>query len=468
MPLHDKFRWELFAPNDHVLVAVSGGPDSLCLLHVLWTEREARGLGEVTAAHLDHGIRGQESAAEADWVAAWCRERGIVCHVGLVDLGAKRGQSVQEAARTARYKFLEKTAAQIGADKIATGHTQGDQAETVLANILRGTGLDGLRGIPEQRGQIVRPLLDVTRQEVEAYNAAHGLSPRQDPSNLSAEHYTRNRIRLELLPALRRDYNARIDDALVRLSEISRRDSDYLDAQAAAALTDAMRDYDIFRIELGRTALAALHPALLRRVLRLAIVRLRGTGEGVTYEHLEQTCRMMAHSSPAASVLMLPSPLCTVRVAENTLALTLASVPLSPGCFSVPLPVPGEAVLEEVGWCVQAGWEEVPDAVVIDADTLDLASFVLRNWRHGDRIDPLGMGGRHKKVSDIFTDAKVPCSKRGHVPIVADANGILWVAGHAIAERAKVTPATARRLFLSAQRTTPAETPAGNGGSSVE
>ena len=463
-----KLRWSLLAPEDRVLVAVSGGPDSLCLLHVLWTEREARGLGEVTAAHLDHGLRGEESAAEADWLAAWCQERRIACHVGRVDLGARRGQSVQEAARTARYKFLEEAAARVGADKIATGHTRDDQAETVLGNILRGTGLDGLRGIPEQRGKIVRPLLGVTRREVEAYNQAHGLSPRQDSSNLSAEHYTRNRIRLELLPALRRDYNARVDDALVRLSEISRRDSDYLDAQAQAALTEATWDSHVFHVELDRAALAALHPALLRRVLRLAIANLRGTGEGVTHEHLEQACRMMAHSSPAASVLTLPSPVCTLRVAGDTLALTLASVPISPGYFSVPLPVPGAAALEEIGWRVSVGWEDEAGAAMLDADTVKSASLVLRNWRHGDRLDPLGMSGRHKKVSDIFTDAKVPRFQRERIPIVADAQGIIWVVGHAIAERAKVTPATVRRLFLSAQRTTPVETPAGNSGSSVE
>ncbi len=466
-----KLRWTLFSHGDRVLVAVSGGPDSLCLLHVLWAEREARGLGSVEAAHLDHGLRGAESAAEADWVAAWCRERGISCHVGRVDVAAwasqhKRGK--QESARMVRYAFLERTASETGADKIATGHTRDDQTETVLANIMRGTGLDGLRGIPAQResdsrrGQIVRPLLGVTRAEVEAYNAAQGLSPRQDPSNLSAEHYTRNRIRLELLPALRRNYNPRVDDALVRLSEIAARDSDYLARQAAAALAAATRERDRFRLELDRADLAALHPALLRFTLRQAIEQVRGSGEGITYEHIEQACRMLARPGPAASVLMLPSPLCTVRVAEHAFTFTLANVPISLGYLSLPLPMPGEAVLEEIGWRVSAGWEEQSGAAVLDTDAVQSASLVLRNWRVGDRVDPLGMGGRHKKVSDIFTDAKVPRSERQHIPIVADASGILWVVGYSIAERAKVTASTARRLFLSAERLQPTEMTAGN------
>lgn len=447
------FRWPLFAPDDRVLVAVSGGPDSLCLLHVLWTEREARQLGCVEAAHLDHGLRGAESAAEADWVTAWCAERGIVCHVGQVNVGAERGRSVQEAARTARYAFLEQTAARAGADKIATGHTRDDQAETVLANVLRGSGLDGLRGIPERWGRIVRPLLDVTRAEVEAYNAAHGLSPRQDPSNLSAEHYTRNRIRLELLPELRKNYNSAVNAALLRLSAIAARDSDYLAQQAAAALADVARAEHAASLVLDRAALRALHPALLRYVLRQAIERVRGTSEGVTNEHLEAICRAVPNMSEANFTLTLPAPLCRVRVTEPVVILSAAKQAAPAAKVSAALPVPGEAVVEALGWTVRAAWEDHPGAVRLDANAVDLGSLVVRNRQAGDRIDPLGLGGRHKKVSDILADAKVPRSSRERVSIVADSRGILWIAGHSLAERAKETPRTTRRLFLSARNT---------------
>lgn len=447
-----RLRWELLSPGDEVLVAVSGGPDSLCLLHVLWSEREARRLGSVEAAHLDHGLRGAESAAEADWVAAWCAERGIVCHVGRVDVGARRGQSVQEAARAARYEFLNQTAARTGADKIATGHTRDDQTETVLANVLRGSGLDGLRGIPERRGRIIRPLLDVTRAEVEAYNAANGLSPRQDPSNLSAEHYTRNRIRLELLPELRAHYNVRVDAALLRLSVIAGRDGDYLAQQAAAALAGVTRAEDEAYLELDRAALGALHPALLRSVLRQAMERVRGTGEGVAYEHLEAACRALDVSG-ANFTLTLPAPLCRVRVTAQLVTLTAAEQTVPAALVSAALPVPGEAILEALGGTVRAAWEDHPGAVRFDAEAIDLGSLVARNRQAGDRIDPLGMGGRHKKVSDILTDAKVPRSERDRIPIVADSRGILWIAGQTQAEWAKETPHTTRRLFLSTRNT---------------
>jgi len=448
-----KLRWELLLPSSKVLVAVSGGPDSLCLLHVLWSEREARQIGGVTAAHLDHELRGQESTAEADWVTAWCAERGIVCHVGQVNVGAERGRSVQEAARTARYAFLEQTAARVGADKIATGHTRDDQVETVLANVLRGSGLDGLRGIPERRGRIVRPLLDITRAEVEAYNDANGLQPRLDSSNLSAEHYTRNRIRLELLPELRRNYNSAADVALLRLSVVASRDSDYLAQQAAAALAGVTRAEDAACLELDRAALMALHPALLRYVLRQAIERVRGTGEGVTYEHLEAVCRAVPNTSEASFTLTLPDPLCRVRVTEPVVILSAAKQAAPAAKVSAALPVPGEAVVEALGWTVRAAWEDHPGAVRLDANAVDLGSLVVRNRQAGDRIDPLGLGGRHKKVSDILADAKVPRSSRERVSIVADSRGILWIAGHSLAERAKETPRTTRRLFLSARNT---------------
>lgn len=452
--LSDKVRWPLFAPGDRVLVAVSGGPDSLCLMHILWTERERRGLGEVEAAHLDHGLRGDESAGESAWVAAWCQERGIPCHVGRADvasLARERKRSKQEAARAARYAFLEETAAHRGANKIATGHTQDDQVETVLMNVLRGTGLDGLRGIPARRGPFVRPLLDVSRTEIEAYCTANGLEPRRDPSNLSSDAYTRNRVRLELLPQLARDYNPVVAGALLRLSNIARRDLDYLQTQADTALAEVTQERSAFRLVLDRPALTGLHPALLRHVLRSALSSLRGTGEGLTYSHIEQVCQAVAAPAPHAFGLNLPCPFCTVHIAGATLTLTLASLSVPFAAVSVPLPVPGTAMLSDTDWTVCASFDAFPEGIMLDADAISTKTLTLRNWRQGDRIDPLGMGGRHKKISDIFTDAKVPQVERGRVPIVADAGGIVWVVGHCISERAKVTPETKRRLYLAAE-----------------
>ena len=460
--MRERLRWELFAPGDRVLAAVSGGPDSLALLHVLWTEREVRGLGAVSAAHLDHGLRGAESAQEAAWVAAWCAARGIPCQFGQADVAARAQAdkvSRQEAARAARYQFLEEAAAKAGATKIATGHTRDDQVETVLMNILRGAGLDGLRGIPARRGLFVRPLLDISRTEIEDYCAAHGLEPRRDPSNDSADAYTRNRVRLELLPLLARDYNPAIADALLRLSEIAGRDLDYLQMQADTALAVVTVSADQERQVLDHAALRRLHPALLRRVLRTAITRLRGTSAGITHHHIEVLTQVFEQRRFGAFSLMLPEPFCAVQISlvmPPTVTLTLGSLtPLPHSDFlSLPLAVPGDVSLPGLGWRIAASWEEgsVLDKhhVVVDANTLDYDSLRVRTWQSGDKVAPLGMNGHRKKIGDIFTDAKVPRAERRCIPIIADAQGIVWVVGHCLAERTKTTPGTQRRVYFQA------------------
>ena len=450
--LSDKLRWSVVPPGSTVLVAVSGGPDSLALLHVLWAEGKAHGLVEVSAAHLDHKFRGDESAAEAAWVSAWCAERGIACEVGTADVAAwakAEKVSKQEAARAVRYAFLEEVAARVGADWIATGHTRDDQSETVLMNVLRGTGTDGLAGIPAQSGRVVRPLLDVSRAEVEAYCAAQGLTPRRDPSNLESQAYTRNRVRLELLPQLAREYNPAVADALIRLSQIAGRDSAYLKEQAAAEMVRVTVRRAAGAVVLDRAGLGGLHPAILRRVLRLALAEVRGTDAGVTFEHVEAACRAVENAAGPPFGLTLPAPACTLTVRKQLVTVTQAASEPLDSAVEVPLTVPGTARLPGGDGAVQAGWDDGPGSVGLDADAVDLPTLHLRYWQAGDKIDPAGMGGRHKKLSDLFTDAKVPRHFRRKLPLVADSRGLLWVPGLCVSERAKVMRETDRRIFLS-------------------
>ena len=401
------------------------------------------------------GYASEESAAEAAWVAEWCAARNISCHLGFANVGQlarQKKRSKQETARAARCEFLEATAAAAGASKIATAHTQDDQIETVLLNILRGTGLEGLQGIPSRRGPYVRPLLGVSRAEVEAYCLDHELTPRRDPSNLCEETYTRNRVRLQLLPQLARDYNPAVSQALLRLSKIATRDADYLHGKAAEALLALTRECDARRLVLDRPGLARQHPALIRYILRAAITQIRGSMEGVTYAHLEAACRALEVDSPSAFGLSLPHSACTVQVTKDAVILALPPACPAPPVVSIPLPFPGSAALPEIGWSVYVSGERTDGAVLVDANSLQGTAMIVRNWRAGDKIDPVGMGGHHKKVSDVFTDAKVPRAERHTVPIAADDRGIIWVVGYALSERVKVTAATTRVLYLTAER----------------
>lgn len=459
----------LLSPGDHVLAAVSGGPDSLALLHALHSLRIDFGLGSLSAAHFNHGLRGQEADDDAAFVAGFCAARGIACFVEKADIAFEAAQahtSVQQAARTARYAFFARAAQQCGANKVAMGHTQDDQIETVLLHILRGTGLDGLRGIPPRRGIYVRPLLSVTRAQVEDYCAAYALAPRRDSSNQDSSHYTRNRIRRELLPLLVRDYHPGTRSSLLRLSQIASADADFLQSHAQTVLGEVMlaENSSTACLTLSRTKLRALHPALLRHVLRAALTQVRGTTESITHQHWEQICNAVLVQEQTAWGLTTPTPFCHVGVHADRVMVTRQEDHAPPAAcsYSAMLSAGGRAELpgsdRHVGAELSATLPLPPptgEQADFDAHQVHLPSLHVRFWQPGDRIAPRGMAGHTKKVQDIFTDAKVPRPQRSQVPIVADREGLLWVTGLSAAERARVTQATRQFLVLTASSVRP-------------
>jgi tRNA(Ile)-lysidine synthase len=280
----------LITQGERVLVAVSGGPDSLALLHVLIDLRDTLKLDWLGAAHADHGLRGEESDADREFVEGFCAREHIPCVTGRIDVPSireSRGVGMEEAARIGRYVFLEETATRVGASKIATAHTQDDRVETILLHILRGTGLEGLKGIPYQREAYIRPLLDVTRESVEAYCLEQGLSPRIDSTNSDPAIATRNRIRHELLPMLEREYNGKVRRAIISLSEIAARDSEHLTAEAHQTLSTLSTAIKDGGLKIDGHKLLGLSESMQRHVLRRAIASVRGTLDFMGAEGLE-------------------------------------------------------------------------------------------------------------------------------------------------------------------------------------
>jgi tRNA(Ile)-lysidine synthase len=399
----------LIEQDSLVLIAVSGGPDSTALLHALHS------LGYlVQAAHLHHGIRGQEADEDAAYVQALCEKLSVPFHLGQRDVPKLREEerlSVQQAARHARYEFLTKVACEVHADVIATAHTQDDRIETVLLNILRGTGVEGLKGIPYRRGHFIRPLLDTSRADVEAYCEEHDLSPRRDSSNLSPA-YARNNVRSELIPYLERRYNESVKSALLRLSLIASAESDYLANIARGWLSQ--------NPTMPVADLAALPEALQRRVLREWIRGQRGEElANITHETIEG----LREGLGGPFVLTLPGG--DWVASSDGVHLRLDRIEHLEEIPATEVPISLPAHLRFFDWEVE---------VAGDGGNWDVGSLCVRNWREGDRIR---LPGGTRKLQDIFTDAKTPRKERHTWPIIADKDGPLAVANLCFAQRAQ-------------------------------
>lgn len=474
-------QYGLFTPDTTVAVGVSGGADSTALLHALAGLRDEWRL-TLVACHLNHGFRGEAAAGDAAYVRELCAGLGVACRVESVDvpgLARRRHLSSQQAARNVRHAFLRRVANEAGADRIALAHTRDDRTETMLLNILRGSGLAGLSGISPAALPLVRPLYDTTRAQVEAYCARHDLQFRKDSSNLKTA-YSRNRVRLELLPLLRRDYNGQIDDALLRLADLAGADNALLDALAADALDNlvALRAQNLpEHLTLSAPTLNALPLALRRRALRLAILRVRGHLRDVDFEAMQNLLDALEQAHNYHAILPASEgPAVVLRCRNETLDVfqvpaQASSVPWS-AVLNVGVDVPERTRLAPAGVTISAvicrradlrgvveRWRKetvsarasnaqeimrkkahnTPDATLTlwARDRIALP-LLTRAWQPGDRMRPRGLHGT-KKLQDIFTDAKTPPARRETEPVVLDANGagrILAVGGLRVDETA--------------------------------
>ncbi|MBI4198423.1 MAG: tRNA lysidine(34) synthetase TilS [Chloroflexi bacterium] len=457
----------LFDPPDQTIVAaVSGGPDSLALLHLLHALSKQHPW-RLHAAHLDHGLRGAEGAADAAFVKEICRRLGVPFHTETADVLGLRVSlriSLEAAAREARYAFLARVASQTGASAVATGHTQDDQAETVLLHLLRGSGLRGLRGMlplsrwrsrdGTQQATVVRPLLEVTRQETEAFCQELGLAPRRDASN-AEERFVRNRLRLTVLPQLQQ-LNPSAREALTRLAASASRDLAYLYEQVDG-VWHALVAPEGNGLRIGRIPFLGLHPSLQAHLLYRAYAELAGEAAELTFGQIEAMMRVAAQG--AGREVTLGHGL---RLFTTYQKLLLTRQPLAspwPAVPQTPLPASGEACIQ--GWQVLVqpiSPEEVDERLLgvdpyhayLDADAIG-AKVWLKTRQAGDRFQALGMKA-DKRLKEFMIDAHIPRQERAGVPLVACERGIAWVVGWRIAHWARVTPETRRVLAVTLAR----------------
>jgi tRNA(Ile)-lysidine synthase len=456
---------KLFQPGQHVLVAVSGGADSIALLTLLHALAPKWKL-KLTVAHLHHGIRGREADADARFVRAYARRLGVGYIEGRVDvprLAHRKKISLEMAGREARYAFFAAAARRRHCAAVATAHTADDQVETILLKLARGAGAQGLAGIPfaARRGnlKIIRPLRDNDRNALRQFLRRRRLTWREDATNADRS-YLRNRVRHEVLPLLESTLNPQIRLALRRAAEILDKENDWLDTLTRDLLADCARDMPAGALNARR--LAAQPQAARRRVLRAWLAEHGADSALLDFDVIDRLDKLVMERRGQDAV-SLPGK---YLVRKQRQCLHLSRAPLAaPAAFRVSLKIPGITRLTSAGLRVvarvapgicrekPAGIGHYPARASLSLAAWRRRRIVVRSWRPGDRMAPWGLAGS-KKVQDIFTDGKVPRDRRGRVPLFACGKEIVWIPGYRIARGWEVPNAKDKALQFFVAETT--------------
>ncbi|WP_308637050.1 tRNA lysidine(34) synthetase TilS [Paenibacillus silvisoli] len=451
----------LWLPGETVVVAVSGGPDSMALLHMLHRLPEEERL-HLVAAHVDHGFRGEESAREAESVRQYAAQLGIPCQTAHFDLPAyieETGMNAQAAAREKRYSFLHQVAHAYGAARIALAHHADDQAETVLMRIVRGTGPAGLAGIPirriEKNVELIRPLLRTYKADILRYCDQWAIPFSQDSSN-GKTYYFRNAVRLDVLPYLA-SFNPQLSPSLVRLAELAAAEDDWLEQETRAVFKRNIAPHGE-GCQLTRKALLGLHVALQRRLIKLILSYVGLETETTSFERVETIRLAAADGAPATWSFDVGSgvrflreydQLVFIRASDGRTVHERAGYAYAVERGTVCLALPeAEAELSLAEMAKKESFRPASRyEALFDADELAYP-LTIRNRKPGDRMQVLGLNGT-KKVQDMFVDERIAPSRRETVPIVVDANGhVLWIPGIRRSSHAQVKDSTSRVVSM--------------------
>jgi tRNA(Ile)-lysidine synthase len=445
-------KHKMLRGGDTVVVGVSGGADSLCLLHVLKTLRNELSI-KLFAVHLNHMFRGLDAKQDAEFVEGICKEWDIPYRIETFDVPAyakQQGLSPEEAGREIRYKLFREAKQAIKANKIAVAQNSNDNVETLLMRMIRGTGLEGLKGIDAVRDDIIRPLLDCDRNSIEEYCSHNNLEPRVDKTNLQPI-YLRNKIRLELLPYLKESFNPNLNEAMIRMSQVVREENEYVDYQTEEylkAIGIMHEDYITMNIE----KLKQLHPALQKRLLRKAVEKLATSLNGFEYKHFQGMIGLLDKNTGAA--IELPKSLKAYISYENLIICKNIEKPDKKWYYKLKYDYDNH--IDELDVYISIKLIAInelpsiiknPNIVYLDADKIK-HDLILRSREMGDVISPIGMKGS-KKLKEYFIDKKVPKDKRDQVMLLADGNEIVWILGSIISEKYKITSNTQKVIVIS-------------------
>ena len=433
--------------EDRVVVAVSGGADSMALLKVMELLSDEYSL-RLVSAHLNHGIREESADREEQFVRRFSQGMGIdieskKIHVPGLQKGS--GKSIEEVGREERNRFLMGVAEKYGAQKIALGHHLQDQTETVIMNFLRGSGTDGLKGmLPVRDGLFIRPLLGIRKEEILDFLEEHQVPYTMDPSN-DSDVYLRNRIRHGLIPELKKRFNPNLDETLGNMSEIMRLENDYMEAVAGKILAD----WDVTlldeEIRIKRDDLISLHPAMQNRIIKTVLKRFSLSGKGIGYVHIKAAVSLAGDCKPGGEAI-LPSRI-LVRREYDYLCFSGQEMKDSErrGGFCYAVSAPEKVHIKELNRIMTLEMVQPPESILSDNPNRVYMDFekiipplVVRTIKPGDNMQPLGMAGT-KKLKSYFIDRKIPQIKRKNIPLLVDGESVIWIAGMRMSERVKIT-----------------------------
>ncbi len=434
--------------GDKIVVAVSGGPDSVCLLKILFQLQRWLNINLIVA-HLNHGLRPKEDERETEFVANLSRSLNLTLAYDKADnLTKAHESSIEEKAREIRYQFLEKVLDEYHAQKVALGHNMNDQAETVLMHLLRGAGPTGLSGIPPIRQKrFIRPLIDITRDEIHTYLKQKDISFMMDSSNLE-KRYLRNKLRLELIPLLL-NYQPRLIEHLGELASLCRQEDQFMEEEAKKGLQMVTLDSSGHSLELSLDTFKGLSTPLRYRILRQAIKQVKGDLRRIDIGHIKAIIDLADSVRPQIR-MNLPEDLMVKRIYDR-LRFSLGTE-IETGDFSYHIKDSGVFKIPEIDQTLSL--EEIPrkdfpsspspNEAFLDLDRLKWPLRV-RNFRAGDKFIPFGLNG-FKKVKDVFIDNKIPSEERKRIPILEDCNEIVWLSGIRIDNRYRIRQRTKRIL----------------------
>lgn len=450
----------LVEKGDCIVIGVSGGPDSVCLLHALYTLSNELDIS-LCAVHINHCLRGEAAYKDQLYTETLCNSLGIPCHVFEFDIKAMaiaEGLTTEEMGRKARYDSFEEVRSKIMSDgykgaKIAIAQNQNDQAETILMRIIRGTGTDGLAAMEYIReGNIIRPLLDVSREEIEVYCDRNDLNPRTDLTNLEPI-YTRNKIRLKLIPLIKDNFNESIVTALSRLSQIVTEDKDYIYNHVDDALQKICTSS---RDKLYLEAYCKLHPAISKRVIS-SIFKEMGLTQDITAVHLTQGDRLIRNGKTGDQMDFPRGYLLRISYDMAEFIDTKINAEKNNGFCHI-INMDGKTEIPELNAILKVKILKVnrldqmsrSDSYSSCLDISELnhnGNLKIRSRKPGDFITPLGMKGT-KKIQDFFVDEKVKSDERDRIPLVCMGSEVLWVVGSRINDNFKVKSNTKEIVYL--------------------